>query len=185
MSTHCFISQKLAKILEEHIADRDELLQEFDQLESVSLDFMIGRWRGFEIKTGHPADGGLERTNWYGKVFKDAEIVFPLVYYNADRTSLFAGDPKLVIGKTSEKTPQAEISSTILKAKTEEAKARLRMLEYRGVVSATMIYDEFPINDAFRKIDDHRVLGVMDFKGVPAPYFFVLERDQDEYQITF
>ena len=31
--------------------------------------------------------------------------------------------------------------------------ARLRMTEYRGVVSATMIYDSLPLNDVFRKVD--------------------------------
>lgn len=185
MSTHRVISQKLAEILEERIANRDELLQEFDRLEAISLDFLIGRWRGFEIKTGHPLDGSLERTGWYGKVFRDPETVFPLVYYHADKKGLFAGDPKLAIGSTTAEMTLDEVHATILKAETQEAKARIRMLEHRGTVSATMIYDEFPINDIFRKIDANRVLGLMDLKGVPIPYFFVLERDQDEYQIAF
>ena len=37
----------------------------------------------------------------------------------------------------------------------------------------------------FAKIDDNRVLGVMDLKGNPSPYFFVLERDDDSsYEIA-
>jgi len=39
-----------------------------------------------------------------------------------------------------------------------------------------MIYDKMPINDHFSKIDDHRVFGLMDFKGIETPYFFMLER---------
>jgi hypothetical protein len=39
-----------------------------------------------------------------------------------------------------------------------------------------MIYDQLPINDSFRKIDDNTVFGAMDFKGVPQPFFFVLRR---------
>ena len=60
---------------------------------------------------------------------------------------------------------------------TEEPKARLRMTEYRDVVSATMIYDSKPINDIFRKVDDDSVLGVMDLRFTPQPFFFVLRRE--------
>lgn len=39
------------------------------------------------------------------------------------------------------------------------------MVEYRGIVSATMIYDHLPINNHFHMIDEGSVLGLMDFKG--------------------
>jgi hypothetical protein len=45
------------------------------------------------------------------------------------------------------------------------------MTEYRDVVSATMIYDSLPINDIFRKVDDDSVLGVMDLRFSPQPFF--------------
>jgi hypothetical protein len=61
--------------------------------------------------------------------------------------------------------------------RTEQPKARLRMTEYRGVVSATMIYDSLPINDIFRKVNDDTVLGVMDLRFIPQPFFFVLRRE--------
>ena len=64
-----------------------------------------------------------------------------------------------------------------LMLKTEKSQARIRMMEYREKVSTTMIYDNLPINDIFRKIDDNTVLGLMDFKGMPQPFFFVLKRD--------
>ena len=51
------------------------------------------------------------------------------------------------------------------------------MTEYRGVVSATMIYDSLPINDIFRKVDDDTVLGVMDLRFTPQPFFFILRRE--------
>ena len=47
---------------------------------------------------------------------------------------------------------------------------------YRGVVTATMVYDRHPIFDHFRRIADDRVLGVMDRKGDEAPLFFFLRR---------
>ncbi|MEO1068581.1 MAG: DUF4334 domain-containing protein, partial [Cyanobacteria bacterium J06638_6] len=62
-------------------------------------------------------------------------------------------------------------------AKTEASQARLRMVEHCGKVSATMIYDNLPINDSFRKVDDSTVMGLMDFKLVPQPFFFMLRRD--------
>jgi hypothetical protein len=50
-------------------------------------------------------------------------------------------------------------------------------MEYRGKVSATMIYDYLPINDTFRKVDDNTVLGIMDDKQSSQPFFFILKRD--------
>ena len=61
--------------------------------------------------------------------------------------------------------------------KTDVSQARLRMLESRGVVTATMIYDYLPINDSFKKIDENSVLGLMDYKVISQPFFFVLQRD--------
>jgi hypothetical protein len=58
-----------------------------------------------------------------------------------------------------------------------QSAARLRMVNYRGKTSATMSYDNLPINDVFRKVDDNTVLGIMDLKGMKQPFFFVLRRD--------
>lgn len=43
-----------------------------------------------------------------------------------------------------------------------------------------MIYDQLPIIDVFRKVDDQAVMGVMDIKGAPAEghFFFVLYRQK-------
>ena len=61
---------------------------------------------------------------------------------------------------------------------TRRSRARVRMTEYRGKLSATMIYDALPINDVFRKVDADTVLGIMDYKGMPASLFFVLQRER-------
>jgi hypothetical protein len=53
------------------------------------------------------------------------------------------------------------------------------MTTYRGKSSATMIYDQLPINDVFRKIDQNTALGLMDLKGVKQPFFFILRREGD------
>ncbi len=53
----------------------------------------------------------------------------------------------------------------------------MRMTEYRGKLSATMIYDQIPVHDVFRKLDDNTVLSVMDNRDVKDPFFFKLTRD--------
>ena len=71
----------------------------------------------------------------------------------------------------------ATIAKRVLRLRrTQEPRARLRMIEYRGVVTGTMSYDALPINDHFRKIDDNTLLGVMDLRGATAPFVFLLRR---------
>jgi Domain of unknown function (DUF4334) len=51
--------------------------------------------------------------------------------------------------------------------------------EFRGEVTATMVYDGQPVHDHFKKIDDHAVMGIMNGKGVLDSgryYYFYLER---------
>jgi len=78
--------------------------------------------------------------------------------------------------KNNSLKPLLMLANSLLK--TETSQARMRMMEYRGKVSATMIYDYLPINDSFRKVDDNTVLGIMDFKNFPKPFFFILKRCQ-------
>ncbi len=61
--------------------------------------------------------------------------------------------------------------------RTKRPAARLRMAEYRGVVSATMVYDTKPVNDHFRRVDARTVLGAMDQRNAVVPYLFVLRRE--------
>jgi hypothetical protein len=50
-------------------------------------------------------------------------------------------------------------------------------MAYRDVVTATMCYDALPINDAFRKVDNDTLVGVMDLRHLEEPFMFVLRRD--------
>jgi hypothetical protein len=59
----------------------------------------------------------------------------------------------------------------------------LRTTRYRGVDTATMVYDQLPINDVFRRLTDDAVIGAMDLRNSRAPYFFVLQRD-DSMRVT-
>jgi hypothetical protein len=66
----------IEKMLSDRAADVEDAVKIFDGLEPVTLDFMIGRWKGYEIATGHAMDGLLEPTGWYGKngVFEFDEV---------------------------------------------------------------------------------------------------------------
>ena len=59
---------------------------------------------------------------------------------------------------------------------TDRPKARLRTVEHRGVATAAMVYDALPIIDVFRRVDDDTMLGLMDLRGLPQPFFFLLRR---------
>uniref|UniRef100_UPI003BA372D8 GXWXG domain-containing protein n=1 Tax=Agrobacterium rosae TaxID=1972867 RepID=UPI003BA372D8 len=45
------------KILSTRGASPEKILQAIDALLAADLDFINGRWRGFEILTGHGLDG--------------------------------------------------------------------------------------------------------------------------------
>ncbi|MFE0748191.1 DUF4334 domain-containing protein [Gordonia sp. NPDC058843] len=163
-----------------------DALDLFDSCAAVEPDFMIGTWRGAELPTDHPLDGFLAASGWWGKQFLDAETVHPLLFPTRDGSALWAMNPTLAfsglgvaekahgVKSMSFATP---IAATRLLSQTRRSRARLRTTRYRGTDTATMVYDQLPINDVFHRISDDAVLGAMDLKGSPNPYFFVLRRD--------
>jgi hypothetical protein len=164
----------------------EKALKLFDALESVNLNFMLGRWQGSGLHTDHPMDGLLEASNWYGKEFINPETVHPLLFLDTQGNIIKVAPPskamnwalKIPILKNDSMKPLLRLTNSLLK--TEKSQARLRMMEYREKVSATMIYDFLPINDSFRKVDDNTVLGIMDLKDLSQPFFFVLKRCSKE-----
>ena len=124
-------------------------------LAPASIDFMIGEWKGGEFDTGHRADGFMERLNWFGKTFVSAT--------DANRWS----------ASTTTATSSPTSSSM-------NGEASLWMEEFRGEVTATMVYDGQPIHDHFKKIDDNAVMGIMNGKaglvGRARYLYFYLER---------
>ncbi|MEU6698248.1 DUF4334 domain-containing protein [Pseudonocardia sp. NPDC046786] len=171
-----------------HGATVGEALAFFDGLPAVEVPELFGSWRGGEVPTGNPMDGLLERFGWHGKRFDSADDVHPLVM---DRPGggLFSLHPGLVplpvllpllarrpglvrhpaLGRVARLLGPA--------LGTRAPRARLRRTEYRGVVSATMCYDDLPIHDVFRRVDADTVLGAMDLRGLDAPFVFLLRRE--------
>ncbi len=161
----------------------EQALKQFDELEAVDIDFMMGRWQGSGLHTNHPMDGLLEQFNWYGKAFINSEQVHPLLFLdNNNQIFKIAPSPTLMNLSARQNFPKVAAMNWLFRLsqflfKTEQSQARLRMMKYRGKVSATMIYDYLPIHDTFRKIDQDTVLGLMDFKKVKQPFFFILKRE--------
>ena len=154
----------------------------FDSLPVVHVDELTGRWRGSGLPTGHPLDGLLEEYGWYGKEFVAPDQVHPLLFVDG-RGAIAAVDSRfLPIGALLKAPKESRILRRLFAflrpiLRTTKARARLRMMEHRGQVSATMIYDFLPIHDVFHRVDPDTLLGLMDLRGVPQPFFFVLRRD--------
>ena len=177
----------LDKMLHDRAASTEDAIRIFDGLEPVTLDFMIGKWKGYEIATGHTMDGLLEPTGWYGKYFKSPEEVHPLLFFANKKTELYSVNPKLI--PLGIQFPKTKILGTLMAMlrpilQTKKSTARIRMIGYRNKVTGTMAYDEKAIFDHFVKINENTMLGAMDLKGSPSPYIFVLERDSAKYKIS-
>lgn len=156
-----------------------------DGLAAVRADAVRGRWRGSELPTGHPMDGALSASGWYGKQFDGPDEVHPLLFSGRDG-AVFPVEPRLMPLSLAERLGSDAVARTAgvglrlrpaLRARGH--RARLREVGHRGVVTAAMVYDHLPIIDVFRRVDDDTLVGEMDLRGRP-PYFFVLRRDQSD-----
>jgi len=135
------------------IAD-SELDEFWAELKPAAIDEMLGEWKGGEFQTGHKMNGQLEKAGWFGKTFTSVSDVQPLVCLDADGNKF----------------------SNVQMGKGE---ASLWLEDFRGEVTATMVYDGQPVHDHFKKIDDDAVMGIMNGKGVRDNgkyYYFYLER---------
>ncbi len=148
----------------------------FDSLPIVSVDFMLGLWKASGFPTDHPQDGKLESAGWYGKRFTDTNSVDPMIFY-ANDGEVFSADPVYVTRNLSTMKRASDVRNEI---ETKEPKARLRMVEARSRSTASMVYNDLPIIDHFRKVDEDTVLGMMEKPSQQSHnYFFVLQRTKD------
>ncbi|XVV16344.1 DUF4334 domain-containing protein [Actinoplanes sp. CA-131856] len=132
----------------------DELDAIWAALAPVRAEELIGSWAGSEFVSGHSFEGQLGRARWYGKTFTSVTDVAPLVCWN-ERGELEANEAMAKGG------------------------ASLWMVEFRGEVTATMVYDGRPVLDHFKRVDDTTLLGVMNGKGVldgGRHYYFLLDK---------
>jgi uncharacterized protein DUF4334/GXWXG protein len=162
-----------------------EVLAFFDALPPVAVAEMTGSWRGSEVPTGNPLDGVLARFGWHGKRFAGPDDAHPLLFADG-RGGLVDVDPRwasplplVVRVPWLARNPVAAAVFAAVRPllRTRRPRARLRMTEYRGVVSATMCYDALPVHDVFRRVDDRTLLGLMDLRDLDPPFAFALRRE--------
>ncbi|WP_066908977.1 DUF4334 domain-containing protein [Millisia brevis] len=150
--------KRFAEARELSYVDPAELDEIWAALEPIESAEMLGHWTGDEFQTGNRMNGQLAAAGWYGKFFDSINDVKPIVCRGEDGT--LANNDELSKGG-----------------------ATLWNIEFRGEVTATMVYDGQPIFDHFKRVDDNTVMGIMNGKYQRAKdsyYYFLLERDAQE-----
>lgn len=145
---------RFAELRGQQNVDTAALDEVWSALDTVRSADILGRWRGDEFHTGHKMNGQLAAARWFGKFFDSVDDVEPIVCYDDDG-NLFSNN-ELSLGGAS-----------------------LWDVEFRGEVTATMVYDGQPVLDHFKRVDDDTLMGIMDGKRqrVSGRYlYFLLER---------
>ncbi|KAF7364902.1 Cytoplasmic protein [Mycena venus] len=127
----------------------DDATKIYDQLKPIETSFLIGEWEGGDFDTGHPVSQALKTINWAGKTFHTEDDVKPIMVHGEGGKRTFLETYGL---------------------------ARLREIKFRGVVSAAMVYDDKPVIDHFRYVNEDTVAGMMDARTAPPGYHFYLTR---------
>lgn len=132
-----------------------ELDQLWAVLPTVPAAEILGRWQGTPFDTGHPINQLLASARWYGKDFRSLTEAVPLLC----------------------RDEQGELYSFVAAGNGE---ASLWNVEFRGEVTATMVYDGRPILDHFKRVDADTLFGIMNGKDVLTAngehFYFSLER---------
>jgi len=158
-------------------------LDEFQSLPPIEPREMIGLWSGRGIPSGHPFDGVLENLGWFGKRFTP-DMRADALLFRFDERRLIPIDPARIplrlalrfhpVGKTRTARNLFAYLQHVLRAKVPVAS--LKTMAFDGVASAAMVYDDQPIVDHFRRLDERTIMGAMTIKGDDRIYFFELTR---------
>ena len=134
-------------------ADLDEI---WSVLDTVRCSDILGTWKGDEFHTGHKLNGQLAASRWFGKVFTSVDDVDPIVCYD-DHGNLYSN------------------------TEASRGGASLWDVEFRGEVTATMVYDGQPVLDHFKRVDHNTLMGIMNGKRQRVSgnlLYFLLERSR-------
>ena len=158
-------------------------LDEFQSLLPVEPREMIGLWSGRGIPSGHPFDGVLENLGWFGKRFTP-DMRADALLFRFDERRLIPIDPARIplrlalrFHKIGRMRAAKNLFSYLQRGfRAKGPVASLKTMSFQGVASAAMVYDDQPIVDHFRKIDERRIMGAMTIQADDQIYFFELER---------
>jgi hypothetical protein len=160
--------------------------EQFRSLPPVEPIEIVGLWQGRGIPAGHPLDGVLENLGWFGKRFR-ADMRADALLFGTREGRLIAIDPARIplrlafrfhkLGRTG----AARFLFFYLRRGllASGPVACLRIVRFAGAESAAMVYDEQPIVDYFRRVDERKIMGVMTIRGEDRFYFFELERTEE------
>ena len=158
-------------------------LDVFQSLAPVEAREMIGLWSGRGIPSGHPFDGVLESLGWFGKRFTP-DMRADALLFRFDERRLIPIDPARIplrLALRFYKVGRMRAARNLFAYLQRGFRARgpvasMKTMSFQGVASAAMVYDDQPIVDHFRRIDDRRIMGAMTTQGDDRIYFFELER---------
>lgn len=153
------LKQRFDDLRAAEAARTDDLDALWADLATVTVEEVIGAWRGGDFNTGHLASQVLQQVRWHGKRFDGPLAAVPMLC----------------------RDEQGELYSNLKAGGGGEAS--LWPVGFRGEVTATMVYDKMPVFDHFKKVDDDTLMGIMNGKleaafGVADLYYFWLEREQ-------
>jgi hypothetical protein len=136
--------------------DPRELDDVWSALDTVDIDEILGEWKGSAFDTGHSGSATLAQIRWYGKRFASHLEAQPVLCHDDD-------------GNLYSNTAAGN------------GEASLWMVEFRGEVTATMVYDGLPIFDHFKRVDETTLFGIMNGKGELVfdngqHFYFILDR---------
>ena len=152
-----------------------DLAVAFDTLSPASIDMLIGTWKVDPSYAESPGGKMLIESGWWGARFVDAETVQPLLYPRPDGNGVFAADLQSVLAVLS--TGERDISARRNEIETSTPIGRLRMVEYRDVLTATLVYDQVPVLDYLRAIDSDTIVAAVEHRGrVTQPDYALLRR---------
>jgi hypothetical protein len=171
-----------SELLKTGHASQKEAMALFDSLREVMPEEMLGTWTGTELFCGHPLEGLLTTCNWYGKRFESATVVYPMLFARKNG-SLFSTNPaRMPMSVTLNRMPRPIVRFLFncgrFYLKSNLPGARLETANYRGKLSAAMVYTSLPVIDHFRRVDENRVLGIMELATDKSglDFFFLLTR---------
>ncbi|WOS66007.1 DUF4334 domain-containing protein [Sinorhizobium fredii] len=165
------------------VREQQTALAEFRSLLPVEPREIVGLWRGRGIPTGHPFDGVLENLGWFGKRFTPDMRADALLFRSGERR-LIAIDPARIplrLALRFYNVGRMRIARNLFSylqrgLRANGPVASLKTMPFDGVAGAAMLYDDQPVVDYFRRIDEHRIMGAMTISGDNRIYFFELER---------
>ncbi|WP_051027046.1 DUF4334 domain-containing protein [Nocardia higoensis] len=150
------IDWRVLREVSEGVSPRD-LDRLWEQLPTARAEDILGQWRGAAFQTGHPLCKALAASRWHGKHFLALDDAKPLICRD-DEGGLFSN---IELG---------------------QGEATLWNIEFRGEVTATMVYDGRAVFDHFKWLDENTLMGIMNGRrelvlGRGEHFYFLLERE--------